>query len=289
MLKILTLTKVKDKPIKYFLYILSGSSCLSYSINRKNTTVDLFDYLKEKNEENKKEELRNTQVTLKYDPTIFPLLSLNKLKLIAKDFITLEFTVKRHIRTLAPYKNIKFTIPTCIFKVQPMLSKKGNNPTVRLYLKKLSKVAAETKYIFDDRETRTMLPWPYGNVYEQGKVCWGSDIRIMDLGTLIENVAKNTTSTHMDVYINMYMQYIYSEFFDSIFNNDLRYIHPVYLISLSDKPTVNAVNKFLLDNYTDEFKNISNPYAYLRRYRKRLTMYIQHERDLIYIDKSMEE
>lgn len=279
--------QVKDKPIKYLFQIPTGGNF--YKISAPGIRSNISSYLREENEKNCYDGMKIIKkIKLMYDKNLFPLLQLNKLHVRKNSQVDMVFEVKRHSRILLPYENLMFKIPKLVFTINDLFLLYDDQPSINLFLKNVFKRSVEATKIGAGR----LRAWPYGNVYSSGNVCWGTRTRrIKSFKNIVSYLLANqedTSSDVLDVYINMYMQYVYSEFFNSPFNTDLQSVSIFNLLDITDKLTVDTVNDSIKKRDLDVFNNVSNPLVYIKKNKMDVSNYISIDR-AISIDKKMGE
>lgn len=279
------LIQTKNKPIKYLLGINSSHQLCAF--NHRADFPTLEKYLEIKNEENRGNCSNKKSVSLSYNPTIFPFLQLKQLTAKKSTLLSnnvkhknstwcLDFIVKRHSRSLKPYTELRFMIPKVNIHIDDLFSNL-DMPRVYIQRSKYSKILAETKYALEQTDNVYNFGWIYGNVYNDGNVCWGSTNNVKSLIEVIQTYISTLKTEHVNIDISMYMQYIYSEFFDTVFNRDLRVASLAYLFDIKHKPTLTAVNERIYQKFPTEFNTISNPLVYIKRTRQNITKYITIE------------
>lgn len=281
----LIIFQVKDKPIKYLFQSPTGGNF--YKISAPGIQSNISSYLREENEKNCYDGIKIIKkIKLVYDKNLFPLLQLNKLHVHKNSQVDMVFEVKRHSRILLPYENLMFKIPKLVFTINDLFLLYDDRPSINLFLKNVFKGSVEATKIGVGR----LRAWPYGNVYSSGNVCWGNR-RIKSFKNIVSYLLANqedTSSDVLDVYINMYMQYVYSEFFNSPFNTDLQSVSIFNLLDITDKLTVDTVNDSIKKRGYDVFNNVSNPLVYIKKNKMDMNNYISIDR-AISIDKKMGE
>jgi len=254
---------ITDKPIKY----LTTNICdkmISYNlqginiINKKQLIQTIRSTY---SKENKAKQYQT--FLLKYEKQLTPLF-----KLVAfehrkiTDSYNLTFIVKRHSRTILPYKKeIKFNIPATRFECMNILpsSEYDKRPNITMQLE---------HNIFRSRR------WTYGNVYDSQEICFGY-VKPVNFYDLIKNapVSKDPNDINTQVlYLNIYMSYIYSMFFDIPFNLDLvdKRRSFISLIDFRDTDTRLYIENYLKEKHPDNEYLQKHNYSlvYLRRKRK---------------------
>lgn len=261
----------KCKEIKYILNTnTSGAFMYTY---KKKELQKFNDFLIESNNKNKTDDHVTKKVILKYDENIFPLFKLNRLIVNNANNIDIEFIVKKHKRTLLPYENFRFIVPETKFYIKDIF--KDNLASIYL-----------TKPYNDSYNGRQYNYWPFGNVYGSGNVCWGNR-RIYNLGKMIKIFSKDIEEKdNVEVYLNMYMQYMYSEFFNSPFNFDLCNVEIIQILDITHRPTFDAIEKLLKNS--SRISDKKHPFVYIKRNKLCLTSYVKPS-ELIRADQNMKE
>lgn len=256
MMENLMIVQTKNKPIKYFIhttYVDNNRLNVYSSPTQKEQSIKK--YIEQKNEENCNSNIKQVyKIKLKYEETLFPHLELKKIVIFYNSVTNIIFRVKQHSRILPPYKHIKFLIPSILFQVNDIFNQ---YVTVKVFLENVE----ENTLVHNMVEKTGKVPWVYGNVYSSnGVVCWGEknieSLKNIILYLINSDDGEQTNKT-IDVYLNMYMQYIYSEFFTSVFNKDLQEISLFYLLDITDKLTVKATTAVLLEEYP-RYKDFNN-------------------------------
>lgn len=175
---------------------------------------DRYTYIKDRNFYNEaikateKDPIRNVELYMSDHP-IF--------RLKAVDDTGLIFLVKSHIRKLkiesASDKNSEYTIPPVMFYVKSFLQLK---PSLSM-----------TMILAKSEKEHTTAYWPYGNCYSSessgfSHICVGNS-QTPSFGNILWKLASfEPEKTFFEIDLLPYCMTVYSSFFDSEFNDDLR-------------------------------------------------------------------
>ena len=221
---------ITDKPYT-FVYDLDY---VGLTYNKNVVGVNFQEYLTKKCK-SKKQVFRN--VVIKYKKEFTPNFILSNFYYNSNtNVIQVYFKVLPHVRTIKPFKDIfKFNIPMISFSITQY--KVENSSHIQLY----------------NLEQEDSV-WYYGNVYKGGDICWGG-VQVITIFDMIKAVYpfSEDSQQQYDFYINNYLQYIYTLFFNSNFNRDLQGESFLSILQL-DTETKNVLRKILATKYrgTDE-------------------------------------
>lgn len=250
---------LSDKPIDYITFSECDKRVL-HTLYDMDTTSKLVECLLKKYKTPVNIIKEHQKFRIKYDPLLTPMFKLKKFSYNKiTDFSSLIFTVKRHSRNIKPFKNeIKFKIPTVQFECENILNIKNNR---KPYIK-----------IFRVRFTKNNIAWGYGNVFNEGNICFGK-MKPANIYELIQDAPTSNDINNIETqifYINIYMTYIYSMFFDTAFNEDLissSNSNFVSLIDFTDHDTRHYIENYLREKYPehDYLKKINYSFVALKR------------------------